>query len=114
MKITCDICRRFQEDAAPGYEDLACGGIDEVDECRKIHDGQPQVPKLLPANRPAWELFCKISPGLFDGMGGVSYPAIDFCFRTYVRPSARSVVMDMMLIIIACIREAKEKANPNG
>jgi len=99
--MTCDFCRRTQED---GLKEIDCKGIDAVDECPA-----GEVPKLSPPNLRAWFLISRILPALMDGYGGVNYGTIEAVFRIYQVPSGqRPILLDKCIAVISAIREVRE------
>lgn len=101
-KDTCGLCKRTQAD----FKDTEkCGGIETVRICPT-----GKVPKLTPNNRKFQELFFRILPGLCDGFGGFSFFGVDYVCRIFgVTPGEMPIVHDKILVIIACIEDARKQ-----
>ena len=68
------------------------------------------MPKLRPENRLPWFLFQRVLPGLFNGMGGVNYQAIDSVFANYgIRYEVRPLLFDGLIVMIEAIMELRRQ-----
>jgi hypothetical protein len=56
----------------------------------------------LPGNLPAWSFFCRLAPGLVDGLGGVNLAGLEAGFRQLGVPEvARQELLEKLLILLA-------------
>jgi hypothetical protein len=56
----------------------------------------------LPGNLPAWSFFCRLAPGLVDGLGGVNLAGLEAGFRQLGVPeAARQELLEKLLILLA-------------
>ena len=64
---------------------------------------------LAPGNRVFVNLFHRMLPGLFDGLGGVRYTAITEVFNTHqVAAGQRPILHDLTLVAVAAIRQLRK------
>jgi hypothetical protein len=89
---------------------LQCGGIETIEICKYIHNGEPQVPKLNEENQVFWFFYTKLTPGFYNPFGGYNYSAIEFLFEIYgIEEPLRDIYMDKILILIQVIEEYREQ-----
>ena len=67
---------------------------------------------MLPVNQRIWRLFQLMLPGLFNGMGGVDYTAIEVTFNMEkVDERSRSHLFSQIVRLIEVIKTEQRKKN---
>ena len=70
-----------------------------------------QQPAVAPGNSLAWQVYCRLAPGLRDGWGAVNLAGLEAGFRNLCLPArARPELQDKLVIILAgSLREPQKE-----
>ena len=72
------------------------------------------MPPLDPANQEAVSLIQAISFGLFDGMGGINFQAVEYGFKLLDIPKERHKgLLEKLSVYVKAVRDHNEQEDGN-